>query len=359
MSETLHNKKYYEEKAKKSLDFKHTASSTKVKDSESKDSGIVNTPSSGIDSYSQEVINSLIGDGLPVTPNNFALYFDRLLENKSENFKKEVSTMLELEEHSSNDENIILLEKNLKQGFSSVKNMLNITANLYKNISLMMKIIDKRKKELNNNNDLVAKSGVFFLIETDMSKLNTILQKQNSSMKKVYESTASIVRSVENETIFDNQFGVYNKRYLINRITREIVSIKKLNHPSSLIFIELSRELVSSVKNAKEILHMTKIIARLLLKTSRRSDLVAYYGDGKFAMLLQHTDIENAKRTSARLCDLVSDSNIFIADREMQLKISIGIADINISNSVEEIIVKAMDGIEKAYEDDSLDYAII
>jgi len=352
MSGSLHNKKYYEEEARKALEIKKQNSSDAI---DTKDSGNL----SGLDNYSQEVVQNLINDNLPVTPNNFALYFDRDLENKSENLRKEVSTMLELEEHSGNDENIILLEKNLKQGFSSVKNMLSVIANLYKNISLMMKIIEKRKRELNENSDLTSKAGVFFLIETDISKLDTILQKQNTYMKKVYEDTAKIIKTVENETIFDNQYGVYNKRYLINRITKEIESVRKLKHSSSIIFIELSKELSSTIKNPKEIVHMTKIIAKLLLKTSRRSDTVSYFGDGKFAMLLKYTDIENAKRTSARLCDLVSTSNMFIGDREIQLKISIGIANIDTEQTVEEIIVKAMDGIDKAYESDDVDYAVV
>jgi len=352
MSGSLHNKKYYEDEAKRAVELKQAESShAKAPDIASK--------LTGLDSYSQEVVESLIADNLPVTPNNFALYFDRNLENKSETLRKEISTMLELEEHSSNDENIILLEKNLKQGFSSVKNMLSVTATLYKNITLMMKILAKRKRELNSNSDLTAKAGVFFLIETDISKLDAILQKQNMYMKKVYEDTAQIVKNVENETIFDNQYGVYNKRYLINRITKEIDSVKKLKHSSSLIFIELSNELTDTIKNPKEIIHMTKIIARLLLKTSRRSDTVAYFGDGRFSMLLKHTDLENAKRTSARLCDLVSTSNMFISDREIQLKISIGITEIDINKTVEEIIVKAMDGIDKAYENSDLDYAAI
>ena len=104
---------------------------------------------------------------------------------------------------------------------------------------------------------------------------------------------------------------------------------------------------------------MTKTIARLLLKTSRRSDTVAHYGNGVFTMLLKHTDIDSAKRASERLCDLVSNSNFFLADREIQLKISIGITDITENHSVEEIIVSSMDAIEKAYEDPNLDYAVL
>jgi len=75
-------------------------------------------------------------------------------------------------------------------------------------------------------------------------------------------------------------------------------------------------------------------------------------------MLLTHTNIDSAKKASERLCDLVSNSNFFLGDREITLKISIGITDVSPSASVEEIIVSAMDGIENAYANKSLDYAV-
>ena len=315
-------------------------------------------PEGDLETYAKEVLAALIKDGLPPTPNNFSLYFDRLLDDKSQNTSKQIISILELEE-SNEDENNILLEQNLKQGFVSVKNILGVTANLYKNMSLMTKILDKRKKELKVSENVDVANGVAESLEGDITKLNNILKKQSSNMKTLYDETASIIKNVENETIFDNQFGVYNKRNLMRKIEQEMELIHKFNHKSSLIMIELARDLKVSVKNDKAIMLMTKTIARLLLKTSRRSDAVAHYGDGVFAMLLKHTDIESAKKASERLSDLVSNSNFFLGDREINLKISIGITDITDNSTVEEIVVSAIDGIEKAYQNPKLDFAVL
>jgi len=341
-------------KKKKSLDGSNATSGTKSPAIKSLN---IDNSSSDIEIYAKEVLNALIADNLPPTPNNFSLYFDRLLEDKSENLRKQIHSILELEENDD-DENTILLEQNLKQGFSSIKSILTVTANLYKNMSLMTKILEKRKKELESTPEVKAALNVIGILEGDVSKLNSILKTQSSQMKTIYDDTAKIVKSVENETIFDNKFGVYNKRYLLTKIEQEIGLIKEFNHKSSLIMIELSRELKKSVNNDKAVLLMTRTIARLLLKTSRRSDIVAHYGNGVFAMLLKHTDIESAKKASERLCDLVSNSNFFLADREIQLKISIGVTDIDSEHSVEEIVVSAMDGIQKAYEQKNMDYAV-
>ena len=313
--------------------------------------------SSDIEIYAKEVLDALIADSLPPTPNNFSLYFDRLLEDKSENMRKQIHEMLELEE-SNDTETTIELEKSLKQGFSSIKNILNTTANLYKNMSLMTKILEKRKEELAKDPEISEAIGIVSILEGDVSKLNSILKTQSVQMKSSYDATAKIVKSVENETIFDNKFGVYNKRYLLTKIEQEIELISKFNHHSSLIMIELSKTLKQNITNEKALTLMTRTIARLLLKTSRRSDIVAHYGNGVFAMLLKHTDIPSAKKASERLCDLVSNSNFFLADREIQLRISIGITDIDTRHSVEEIVVSAMNAIEKAYESKKLDYAV-
>lgn len=337
--------------ALKSRTRRNTTASSTVKDK-------VEEPVGDLEIYSKEVLDALMKDGLPPTPNNFSLYFDRLLEDKSQNTRNHIVSVLELEE-SNEDENSIMLEQSLKQGFSSVKNILGVTANLYKNMTLMTKILDKRKQELEENTDVQEARSVAASLESDISKLNAILKKQSASMKSMYDDTAKIIKNVENETIFDNQYGVYNKRYLMTKIEQEIELIRKFKHKSSLIMIELSRELKSSVNNDKAIMLMTKTIARLLLKTSRRSDIVAHYANGVFTMLLKHTDIESAKKASERLCELVSNSNFFLADREIQLKISIGITDITQDHSVEEIIVSSMNAIEKAYENPKLDYAVL
>ena len=314
-------------------------------------------PSSDLEIYSKEVLQSLIKDNLPPTPNNFSLYFDRLLEDKSENLRKQIKSMLDLEENND-AENTILLEQSLKQGFSSVKNILSITAGLYKNIVLMTKILQKRKNELDDSIDDNASKSIIAALDGDISKLNNILKKQNGNLKDQYDETAKVVKNVENETIFDNKYGVYNKRYLLTKVEQEISLVKEFKHSSSLIMIELNKKLIEEVNNEKATVLMTRTIARLLLKTSRRSDTVAYYGNGQFSMLLKHTSIENAKKTSERLIDLVSNSNFFLADHEIELRIAIGVTDINSSNTAEETIVSTMDGIEKSYLNKNSDFAV-
>jgi len=314
-------------------------------------------PTSDLEMYSKEVLSQLIHDNLPPTPNNFTLYFDRLLEDKSEALRKQINTILEFEDNSD-DEKTIELEKSLKAGFTSIKSILQVTANLYKNMALMEKILAKRRAELGNSPDAQGVLSTITSLDQDVGKLNNILKKQVDHMKVLYQDTANVVKNVDNETIYDNQFGIYNKRYLLSKLEQEKNLIEEFHHTSSLITIELSKEIEESISNQKALLLMTRTIARLLMKTSRRSDVVAHYGDGVFAMVLKHTDIDNAKRASERLCELVSSSNFFLAEKEIQLKISIGISNIDAERSVEETLVCGLNAMEHAYKNDTEDYSV-
>ncbi len=323
----------------------------------SSSSSELSEPTSDLEMYSKEVLSQLIHDNLPPTPNNFALYFDRLLEDKSETMRKQINSVLEFED-SNDDEKTIALEKSLKSGFSSIKSILQVTSNLYKNMALMEKILSKRRAELGDKQDSQSVLSTITSLDQDIGKLNNILKKQVDHMKSLYQDTAGIVKNVENETIYDNQFGIYNKRYLLQKLEQEKNLIEEFKHTSTLITIELSKAIEESVDNQKALMLMTRTVARLLMKTSRRSDVVAHYGDGVFAMVLKHTDINNAKRASERLCDLVASSNFFLAEKEIQLQISLGIANISAERSVEETLVCALNAMEHAYENDSEDYSV-
>ena len=316
-----------------------------------------NAPSNDVELYAKEVLNALLKDNLPPTPNNFSLYFDRILEDKNITLKKHIKSILELEENG-NDETTLELESTLKQGFVSVKNILTVSAGLYKNMYLMSKILVKKKDELNNQ-DTFGVLNVINSLETDLTKLDDIFSKQLENLKTLYEQTATIVKNVENETIFDNKYGVYNRRYLLGKITQEIHLIKEFKHSSSLIMIELSKELLHDKKNENALSLMTRTIARLLLKTSRRSDTIAHYGNGIFCMLLKHTDINSSIKAAERLDELVHNSNFFMADREIELSVSIGITPITTTLTTEEIIVNALKAMEQAYREPSINYALI
>lgn len=319
--------------------------------------GSLSDPTSDLEIFSKEVLNSLISDNLPPTPNNFSLYFDRILEEKSESLRRQIGAILELENDNEDEKNIDL-EKTLKQGFSSVKSILQLSATLYKNMVLMEKILDKRREEIKGIPSIGEANHVLSALSNDVTKLSGILNKQISHMKDLYGDTATIVKQVENETIFDDQYGVYNKRYLLNKLSQETNMIEEFHHKSSLMMVQLSNATLALINSEKAKSLMVRTVARLLLKTSRRSDIVAHYGEGIFSMMLKHTDADNAKRAADRLYELVSSSNFFMGEQEIQLQIAIGISELNPSRSTEETLVGTLDAMYASNDEKKYHYIV-
>ena len=307
-------------------------------------------PTSELELFSQEVLNALVQDSIPPSPKNFQLYFDRLLEKKSVDFQQEVSKIIDFESDNSDDKQAEF-EKHLKHGFSSIKQVLQLTANVYKNLNLMNKILEKKQVEIEAiTKDQELKKFVFGL-KKDVNSLNEIMIKQVTTMKELYQETAQTIKAVEQETIFDNKFGVYNKRHLLFKLEQEQRLISQYKHHSSLLMITVSRKLMNALKSEKQRLMMLRTVARLILKTSRRSDIISHYGDGVFGVMLSHTDTNSAEHASERLWDLVAGSNFFIGQKEIKIDIKIGIVEVEESQDKERIVVDALDAMESANEE--------
>lgn len=314
------------------------------------------TDSNDFEYFSREVLNKLIEDNINPTPHNFSLYFERLLEEKPESFRRKIGNIIELEQDNEDDINQIL-GTNLQKGFFSVKNLLKLNTTVYQNISLMNKIIKEKEKALSNSSTTEI-SDIYSSLNADVEKLKNVLNNQLSNMKVLYDETATILKNVDEQTVFDNQYGVYNKRFLIQKMNQELHLIKEFGHKSSLISLRLSKESISLARTEKELQIMIRTISKLLVKTSRRSDLVFYYENGIFVLLLKHTNITQAENACQRLYELIDSSNFFLSDRELNLKIVLGVVELNNKGTSERILSCALESMFSADLDKNKYYLI-
>ncbi len=303
-------------------------------------------PNSELEKFSQFVLKTIIDENVPPTPANFQIYFEKLLENKPLSFRKRINEYLEAD-MANEDEYRAKLEKDIKEGFLQIKSIMKIVGTVYKNLNIMEQIIKKRANELNINSNQLAASNVVSILIDDLKKLLNLTSKQKEALKQHYEKTADILRDVESKAIFDSKYGVYNKKYLINALEKEAKAIKQYNHNSSFVMIKIKDSTLSRIINSKEREMMVRNIAKLLLKTSRRSDVLAHYGDGIFAMIMKHTDLNSAKKACERISDLICSTSFFIGGEEIEIDVELGIMPIDPNYTVEEIIAAALDVLPK------------
>jgi PleD family two-component response regulator len=91
-----------------------------------------------------------------------------------------------------------------------------------------------------------------------------------------------------------------------------------------------------------------------MLKTSRRTDIIAHLNEGIFGMILKHTDRVGAMKTSERLSDTISNSAMFIEGDELEVKIVIGIAEILPEKDEVKLLECAYKKLEEADKEEQL-----
>jgi len=296
--------------------------------------------------FGRKVIERLLEDSLPPFPSYYQLYFDKLLDEQSEEFKKQITQMQE-NESSSEDEKRMRVEQQLQQGFTYTKQILQNITVLYKNINAMINIGKKRIKDAQEINNPSAIKNLTLALNKDLEKLILILNKQAVSIKDSYSKSLKIIKEIEGETIYDAEYGLFNKRYLMSQIKNELSLMQKFNYQSTLVLTRISSSMKKQLTN-KQASMINRTFAKLFLKTSRRSDIVAHIGNGIFAMLLKHTNIDSAKFAAKRLSDMTTQSHFFIGDKELSIDIKIGITALNIEKQPDEILKQAYTAMDEA-----------
>jgi diguanylate cyclase len=304
-------------------------------------------PTNEIESYAKEVLDEMIREGVPPTPSNFDAYFDKRLDTKPAPFRKRILKLLEIEEGGEEDHQGAL-ESSVKEAFGNVKKFLQHVSLIYKNLRHLENVIEKRKFEAKAVADKSALASLLEAMQKDIQTMTKIIKKESGALKETYDATSELVAEVQEQAIHDEKYGVFKKHYLLKKIRQEEKLIKEFGHESTLMMVRTSTEVLAQVANPKAQHLILRTVARLLMKTSRRSDVVAHYEGGTFAILMRHTSLRSATQAAERLKDLVGNTNFFIGDQEVVLDVDIAIARIDLDRSSEQTIVCALEALEIA-----------
>ena len=328
-------------------------SESKKKQGSSTDSNIIQNSNEELEKFSLQVLKFMTNEGVPSTPSNFQVYFEKLLESKPIAFKKRIKEYLD-DDKIDADEYRAKLEKEIKEGFIQVKEIVKVVSTIYKNLNIMKKIFKKRSDELKSNSSQLSIDSTLGKLNDDIEKLTLLTQRQMNTLKEHYSKTVDILKNVEEKAVFDSKYSVYNKKYFLYALEKELDAIKLYSHKSSIVLIKVKDKVLDKMVTVKEREALRRNIAKLLMKTSRRSDIVAHYGSGIFAVLMRHTDLDNAKKASERIAELIYGTSFFIGEMEVEMDIELGIMPIDAEYNTEEIVVAALDVLPKTGKDKDL-----
>ncbi len=289
---------------------------------------------------SKQTLNKLNKHNVPVTPENFKIYFDTQLENLPAESRKAIEELLALEAKSNNN-HTASLEKDIHNAFIFIKSMTESVAHSYKVLNQILKITKQKRDELKQSQNGISTIAYEETLEGAIASL----QKDIKSIKDKYNSTAQLIKDFNQKTIFDKKYGIYNKKYLLKSLDSILESIKAYEHNNTLLAIRVKPALLKDISTQAEKNIILGTLAKLLYRRSRRSDIVSHYENGIFMIILKHTTMEEAQIAIERIAQMVESSNFIIEGRDINLKLDFGLASIDNNKTKEEIIIEAVDNL--------------
>ncbi|MFI0458334.1 MAG: GGDEF domain-containing protein [Candidatus Thiodiazotropha endolucinida] len=133
---------------------------------------------------------------------------------------------------------------------------------------------------------------------------------------------------LKQQATHDPLTGLYNRKELETRLTREIARCIRYNHRLSVFMLDIDHFKRVNDQYGHQIgdTVLTNLTS-LLERSIRKSDFSARYGGEEFVIVLSETPLDQAKDLAERLRKQVADHSIRLENNaEINLTISIGVA---------------------------------
>ncbi len=140
------------------------------------------------------------------------------------------------------------------------------------------------------------------------------------------QTTAARLSRAELDAITDGLTGLYNHRYLHERLSEEIDRAREQNRPLSLLFCDLDQfKVFNDLHGHSAGDSALRAVARAIEAGIRKVDLAARYGGEEFAVILIETDADGALEVAERIRADVAALHIEPI-KKATLTVSIGVA---------------------------------
>ena len=150
-------------------------------------------------------------------------------------------------------------------------------------------------------------------------------------------------------TTVDGLTQIFNKRYFMETIEREISRAQRYTRRLSLIMFDIDHfKLVNDTYGHLAGDYVLSHLAEVIKRRIRREDVLARYGGEEFAIILPEIDHDNAMVFAEKIRRLVERSSFAFEDKIIPITISVGVATVGEDPPSVEAFIKMAD--EKLYE---------
>lgn len=193
---------------------------------------------------------------------------------------------------------------------------------------------------------IVARSTLDKLSKRDISYLEQLTRQSAITINR-----ANTYAKVLQYATLDALTGLNNRRQFEVRLKQEIATTKRQKNPlcAMMIDIDFFKKVNDTYGHASGD-SVLRTVASIIKEHLRESDIPSRYGGEEFAVLLPYTHIEEAQIVGERLRKAVEAAPIPIDKKNINVTISMGLAEFMPEESGEELFKRADEALYEAKE---------
>ena len=201
---------------------------------------------------------------------------------------------------------------------------------------------------------LAMQEGAFSYLQKPLNieELKITIKKALRTLELCLENK-NLVSRLKQLSLKDSLTGLYNYRYLIERISSEFKRAKRYILPLSLLMLDIDYfKSINDVYGHQYGDAILKEFANYLKRCARTNDIVVRYGGEEFVILMPDTPKEGTVNFGERLLEKCKKHIFDRKDKRIKLKVSIGVANFpeDAVNNPEELLDAADKACREAKE---------
>ena len=166
--------------------------------------------------------------------------------------------------------------------------------------------------------------------------------RNNLSAKACVDILADYSAQLESDILSDALTGIANRRAFDYELRRRIIEWNRQRSPLGLLMVDIDFFKTFNDRHGHRVGDIVlRAVAQELEECMREMDLVARYGGEEFAVILPATTSSEARHAGERAREAIAGHEFRVGDQQMQLSVSVGIANAMNGDDAELLICRA------------------
>ncbi|MFQ5778218.1 MAG: diguanylate cyclase [Terriglobia bacterium] len=156
-------------------------------------------------------------------------------------------------------------------------------------------------------------------------------------------------RSLERMRNADFLTGVNTRRYLLERASVELMRTQRHRKPIACLLADIDHlDQINKTYGRPCGDEVLAHVGRLLMRSTRITDMVGRYGGEEFVLMLPETRVEQGEAAAEKMRKAIETTPFFFGGQEIPVTVSFGVAGATGETGISELVGAALRALEKA-----------